>query len=121
MIRRPTRSTRSDTLFPYTSLFRSDEVAVARRYRPGDARHLLPDEHLDLARGVDLRRHLQLDADLFALDGAEGVVEIVAQGLAGGDRHFLSDQESRRLIVERDDMRGRKKVDRKSTRLNSRH
>src|SRR3546814_2834384 len=28
MIRRPTRSTRTDTLFPYTTLFRSDAEAV---------------------------------------------------------------------------------------------
>src|SRR3546814_13310932 len=27
MIRRPPRSTRTDTLFPYTTLFRSDDVA----------------------------------------------------------------------------------------------
>src|SRR3546814_17035230 len=32
MIRRPPRSTRTDTLFPYTTLFRS------RRHRPGDGR-----------------------------------------------------------------------------------
>src|SRR3546814_14350381 len=30
MIRRPPRSTRTDTLFPYTTLFRSDAVAAAR-------------------------------------------------------------------------------------------
>src|SRR3546814_4838880 len=30
MIRRPPRSTRTDTLFPYTTLFRSVECAVAR-------------------------------------------------------------------------------------------
>src|SRR3546814_4370978 len=29
MIRRPTRSTRTDTLFPYTTLFRSDAIAAA--------------------------------------------------------------------------------------------
>src|SRR3546814_4824623 len=29
MIRRPTRSTRTDTLFPYTTLFRSSPVALA--------------------------------------------------------------------------------------------
>src|SRR3546814_1761329 len=29
MIRRPPRSTRTDTLFPYTTLFRSDAVLVA--------------------------------------------------------------------------------------------
>src|SRR3546814_13818881 len=50
MIRRPPRSTRTDTLFPYTTLFRSDAVLVAE--------HL----HLDVARlldellAVDLRR-----------------------------------------------------------------
>src|SRR3546814_9952543 len=31
MIRRPPRSTRTDTLFPYTTLFRSADVAQARR------------------------------------------------------------------------------------------
>src|SRR3546814_15018729 len=31
MIRRPPRSTRTDTLFPYTTLFRSDPVRLARR------------------------------------------------------------------------------------------
>src|SRR3546814_1876769 len=30
MIRRPPRSTRTDTLFPYTTLFRSDVVAALR-------------------------------------------------------------------------------------------
>src|SRR3546814_13759043 len=28
MIRRPPRSTRTDTLFPYTTLFRSDAIAI---------------------------------------------------------------------------------------------
>src|SRR3546814_4374563 len=32
MIRRPPRSTRTDTLFPYTTLFRSRHHAVLRRY-----------------------------------------------------------------------------------------
>src|SRR3546814_6501147 len=31
MIRPPQRSTRTDTLFPYTTLFRSDEVQTLRR------------------------------------------------------------------------------------------
>src|SRR3546814_11856847 len=31
MIRRPPRSTRTDTLFPYTTLFRSPSVLCARR------------------------------------------------------------------------------------------
>src|SRR3546814_18293190 len=33
MIPRPPRSTRTDTLFPYTTLFRSDRVRL-RRHRP---------------------------------------------------------------------------------------
>src|SRR3546814_5964228 len=32
MIRRPPRSTRTDTLFPYTTLFRSPVVAAGRRH-----------------------------------------------------------------------------------------
>src|SRR3546814_11555044 len=39
MIRRPPRSTRTDTLFPYTTLFRSDrQFHSARRLRLGFAR-----------------------------------------------------------------------------------
>src|SRR3546814_3684312 len=33
MIRRPPRSTRTDTLFPYTTLFRSGRVTAARSFR----------------------------------------------------------------------------------------
>src|SRR3546814_7985499 len=39
MIRRPPRSTRTDTLFPYTTLFRS-RVRAARLARSGQARGL---------------------------------------------------------------------------------
>src|SRR3546814_19075475 len=38
MIRRPPRSTRTDTLFPYTTLFRSPVDAPARRQRGAGAR-----------------------------------------------------------------------------------
>src|SRR3546814_8849893 len=34
MIRRPPRSTRTDTLFPYTTLFRSHPKVRASNYRP---------------------------------------------------------------------------------------
>src|SRR3546814_4385299 len=34
MIRRPPRSTRTDTLFPYTTLFRSVADAIAEHYAP---------------------------------------------------------------------------------------
>src|SRR3546814_7332306 len=35
MIRRPPRSTRTDTLFPYTTLFRSIDVALDEEVQPG--------------------------------------------------------------------------------------
>src|SRR3546814_4552590 len=38
MIRRPPRSTRTDTLFPYTTLFRSQAPAVRARSRMTDTR-----------------------------------------------------------------------------------
>src|SRR3546814_1608185 len=37
MIRRPPRSTRTDTLFPYTTLFRSRRAQLRRPRRPGAA------------------------------------------------------------------------------------
>src|SRR3546814_14885244 len=52
MIRRPPRSTRTDTLFPYTSLFRSDEPAGATfGERDAAARGLLGVDHA--TRGLD--------------------------------------------------------------------
>src|SRR3546814_16480583 len=59
MIRRPPRSTRTDTLFPYTTLFRSLFVASVlrrrtRRSAEGSAGHALrPQQH----RGRDQRHH----------------------------------------------------------------
>src|SRR3546814_14436953 len=38
MIRRPPRSTRTDTLFPYTTLFRSDGLAAGHRGVQGEGR-----------------------------------------------------------------------------------
>src|SRR3546814_13740043 len=35
MIRRPTRSTRTDTLFPYTTLLRSDRRLLDLHWQPG--------------------------------------------------------------------------------------
>src|SRR3546814_17852004 len=45
MIRRPPRSTRTDTLFPYTSLFRSQGLSSAGHY------HRSRQAHTDVPRG----------------------------------------------------------------------
>src|SRR3546814_19054139 len=42
MIRRPPRSTRTDTLFPYTTLFRSDDLAGAVAPLAGRTRGIYP-------------------------------------------------------------------------------
>src|SRR3546814_8867975 len=54
MIRRPPRSTRTDTLFPYTTLFRSGAVAAAR------VGHAAAEDRGDRA---DRRRCRRADAD----------------------------------------------------------
>src|SRR3546814_4746068 len=59
MIRRPPRSTRTDTLFPYTTLFRSAEQSLLRqldrrddrcnaRLALGEGPRLIDDERIDL-------------------------------------------------------------------------
>src|SRR3546814_1791923 len=51
MIRRPPRSTRTDTLFPYTTLFRSLSPRREHSRRPagGDVRCLHPADHFPLS------------------------------------------------------------------------
>src|SRR3546814_4497977 len=50
MIRRPPRSTRTDTLFPYTTLFRSALALVERAHEPVGARELFGQPRLVLRR-----------------------------------------------------------------------
>src|SRR3546814_17616767 len=66
MIRRPPRSTRTDTLLPYTTRFRSDRAVVGRDGQPfgavhhgaaRDARRLLAfDQHVGLVVEIDRGR-----------------------------------------------------------------
>src|SRR3546814_20680017 len=61
MIRRPPRSTRTDTLFPYTTLFRSDLLEIDQRHRvgrliergriDGQPGHALNTADIDMAHG----------------------------------------------------------------------
>src|SRR3546814_5294259 len=76
MIRRPPRSTRTDTLFPYTTLFRSltrdeaEAVDVARTY----LLHLLEREQEDFAEhDVRLLRHVIPENRLRAYDLRDAV------------------------------------------------
>src|SRR3546814_8053020 len=56
MIRRPTRSTRTDTLFPYTTLFRSPPLPLTAQEERCDKDHHSADDEQDL-RGDVPHRH----------------------------------------------------------------
>src|SRR3546814_4318073 len=63
MIRRPPRSTRTDTLFPYTTLFRSRHLVAERAQHLGNAAHAhaadADEVHARVAPGeVAGRRHV---------------------------------------------------------------
>src|SRR3546814_15626206 len=62
MIRRPPRSTRTDTLFPYTTLFRSPRLAVL-------ARAALVEQRADGVDDLDVRA-LGVTADVVGLANA---------------------------------------------------
>src|SRR3546814_1293931 len=115
MRRRPPRSTRTDTLFPYTTLFRSlgEQLRIADLpafdQRLGDRR----DTVLDLPRVVVAAEQPPAD---------EKEVEPADQRHRQPDGRDLEDAEARlardpRHVVDQQIGRG----DRKSTRLNSSH
>src|SRR3546814_167885 len=95
MIRRPPRSTRTDTLFPYTTLFRTADVRHALEQRPGR----VADEvkaaeplrqrlgralaHVLDAQRVQEPRQRGLAA---AIDGGNQVLSPLGRDLAGLDR-----------------------------------
>src|SRR3546814_14507274 len=116
MIRRPPRSTRTDTLFPYTTLFRSEEGVE------GDV-DLLP---VEVAGEVEEMRFEQFPGRIEAGADAEvgGAFEDAAIGKVAGHR---VDAVARTEIGAHVEVRGRKAqkaavlVDRKRTRLNSSH
>src|SRR3546814_14443889 len=98
MIRRPPRSTRTDTLFPYTTLFRSARLG-------------------DIARDLgDTERAAQLVAGLPAIGDPAEIREGIGDDLPGllrGQHHG-----GRGIMPHEFDAGG---ADRKSTRLNSSH
>src|SRR3546814_2708115 len=70
MIKRPPGSTRTDTLFPYTSLFRSVEPAELRARRTGDEGPDLFGDAAPVRRGPDLTED-RVEAEVDALEDDE--------------------------------------------------
>src|SRR3546814_13351991 len=102
MIRRPPRSTRTDTLFPYTTLFRSPLMAV------GVLRHTL------LHAGDLFRRRLALMAGFPFGEGH--AVDDLPRFILAHCAVRLRDPVGQAVAAE-----ARQSQDRKSTRLNSSH
>src|SRR3546814_20877668 len=84
MIRRPPRSTRTDTLFPYTTLFRSRDITLgsllealehlqaAVMHRVSGGNDLLPS-----SLAAALRRSVRLDSTITAITQTADRVELV--------------------------------------------
>src|SRR3546814_2364011 len=94
MIRRPPRSTRTDTLFPYTTLFRSSSSSALRMPDFADVVLDAPDELVDVV-AVDEQRVVvggtALEAQPLAkigravptVDVPTGILTLLAQAMAG--------------------------------------
>src|SRR3546814_11214980 len=103
MIRRPPRSTRTDTLFPYTTLFRSTIAAAAPRVLKADEEDFehhvtgnLPGDGWVLQQGGGAGDSLLDDDDQGAEEAcAPGLHEsIEANGKVWHDRSFGIDRKS---------------------------
>src|SRR3546814_19474507 len=88
MIRRPPRSTRTDTLFPYTTLFRSDMLDMARVNQASRAKILwkirfpnaLPSIFSGMKVGVSFALVGTIVGEFVAGGSGLGHVILVAQG-----------------------------------------
>src|SRR3546814_8072369 len=83
MIRRPPRSTRTDTLFPYTTLFRSLDP-IGEDARPRGHRAAVA------ARLADHRRAFARDCGLVDRGHARDHLAVGGDQVAGFDEHDLS-------------------------------
>src|SRR3546814_17679030 len=94
MIRRPPRSTRTDTLFPYTTLFRSERVAEALElggeHQEDEAQREDEDEYQAGASVLEFARFaVEVVADLrrqHLLGDAFQVVQRLAEGIRSEER-----------------------------------
>src|SRR3546814_16352170 len=134
MRRRPPRSTRTYTLFPYTTLFRSDIVDDALA-EPGDA--VEPAEGGDRQHGHHAKQGGEVQVEVAAVAHAEADVDDAADRLAdaehrGGGHHQRNAGADRHPAVGGNEIEdeaqrtqgrtaGGGAADRKSTRLNSSH
>src|SRR3546814_989400 len=117
MIRRPPRSTRTDTLFPYTTLFRSKHIVAVEEHGRADAdRPPLDRRHERQATGGNRAEEAIDVARPVAGAGAGEIAHIIARRVHVA---FAGDEDDPHLAVALGCREGI--GDRKSTRLNSSH
>src|SRR3546814_4400775 len=117
MIRRPPRSTRTDTLFPYTTLFRSEIVNMTQRW--GERFLHFRDDDRAISRMLsspDVLLELEwygAGAAYFRFDlaGAESVIRNARLRCSAASMQYTYDIKTIQHLL----------LDRKSTRLNSSH
>src|SRR3546814_10696612 len=129
MIRRPPRSTRTDTLFPYTTLFRARRIAVLAPESPYGNLVVQSLQEAIFRNGVELSRVVFYDPESTDVSAE---VQVLAdfnerRSAAEAQRRDLegrSDEAAQRALQR---LRGVETIgdlpfeDRKSTRLNSSH
>src|SRR3546814_2784487 len=81
MIRRPPRSTRTDTLFPYTTLFRSDGLGLS--VAAEEQKNRTPDQ---AEGGKQYRRSLKLHVEIYRREPREPLPH-PAHRIRRGGRH----------------------------------
>src|SRR3546814_17118332 len=123
MIRRPPRSTRTDTLFPYTTLFRSPIASAI----PAKAENVLRaaclrTSGIDASHPLDmllriLELLLRIDPHLHMADKTHLALSIVGRHAVGAQCAHGAMPFNGRIA----DDRAVAQIDRKSTRLNSSH
>src|SRR3546814_9085994 len=120
MIRRPPRSTRTDTLFPYTTLFRSLRLGAVDAVPAGRRRVAV--KLLDAA-AVEASKRLQIEvAQAAARQGIDGLHGCVPGLQAIGGEQVVHDRNrAANLRILHEFRSAEQGKDRKSTRLNSRH
>src|SRR3546814_2098775 len=110
MVRRPPRSTRTDTLFPYTTLFRSTDEQVQQ------AQDALASDNIDGADCCNATAG-NISNDMLKLAPGNNVITWSATDRKGNIGQAMQNVNIRPLVSVGKDQTG----DRKSTRLNSSH
>src|SRR3546814_6809097 len=127
MIRRPPRSTRTDTLFPYTTLFRS----VEQQAQSSDRQQEQPESEDPAFPDIVVEEPAELQFEDDQIDETEGELVVAVsnpraallehEAKALGDLLSIMKFPSDAPEWQHEQLPGQHHLDRKSTRLNSSH